>query len=564
MSTVRFYSMPGALGTGDYPIFTENQDLSAYLVHTLTDCKTTKDILQTVGPVAMFDDYDTVNMAEIGGEWYWVTAWTTQSLQYEAVSFGLVYAAPTSLLKMGQTIGGVWKRTPYRTRDYMTAVISNDAMKMSRKIELPSINDDAVIYDPEHIKYFWCEIVGLTEDTGGEGKVMVQRGFFVAKDIATGKSIRTYNRYNSGSGWEYYRYPSIDELYNDDTILGIYADEVVQISISERCPYNVVSTAHAADDTGAFVTLATPEGVWINALYAGSGSSRRMFYNMMGITDDKMQASTLTYTLTDDERLVGSVRVINESGSAVATLPVQYGASVEITVQAIDDLTGMYTMLSIGDRVLTTIPEGHLGWIGSAWTEYQGRQMDSDRQMASFAVDQVNIDLELQLRQSQANQNFKQIDYAANSVQLFNPTAAIGAVLGIAEAGIQGRLERSAMTAKASMEARSIELQQQLKEKQMLNEPGNAYSMGYGEIYLTNCIKHPSRVQIEMPANITAQYIEDYMGEIGWPSEGKMSIEVTPGFVQGQLEPDIGIYGAKLENLIEAFGRGFKIKEVQS
>lgn len=553
VGTVEFYSMPGSISSGEYPIFTENQDVSGYLVESVEKCKYTKDLLQAVGPIAVFDDYDTVNMAKINDEWYWVVDWTTQSLQKESVIFGLSYNAPTSNLRLGQNLTGVFSRTPTRTRPYMTAVISNDAMKGNRYVELANMGDYRLYAGATPSKLLWVEVVYITTTTADIKKY----GFFATVDY---ESLEPSGVVLSDNQLTNRRYPTINEvIQNPEGILDIQGDQIIQIAVSERCPfeYEILSFQYYTDtyysirlDGLAPVTVKNTTDYLIQVYIPGQS-----WPSSFG------PSTTVSMTLTEIERTCGSLRIVTESGSVVATIPSQYGDTITLEVKCFDDYTGIYTDINFEGRLLATINEGHLPWAGSTWSQYQARQMEYDRQMTSMANQQARADLNINLEQSEMNQVFTQLN-AIGGVGLFNPGSWVSAVLTYTEANARGRFEREAMSKRTSLEIQGNDLKQKLTEKMMMAEPGTAYSMGYGTIYCKNTALHPARLQLEMPANLTTTYYNEFMAEYGYPSEGKQTLVLSAGFIQGQIINNGTITGAKFDELSRTLQNGIKMRSL--
>lgn len=564
IGTVEFYALPGALSTSEYPIMTEGQDISSHLVHSIPNCKFTKDLLQAFGPVEVFEGYDGCNMVRLNGEFYWIASVSTRTLkQKETVMFGLVYAAPTSKLRLGQNLTGVFAKTPTRTKGYLSMSIANDAMESSRHVNLPNLGTyKRTSTSTEEVKLLWCEI---TTSGYRDNHSKVRRiGFFVGFDpvkMVPWDDVVMAQASASGG------YPSMKTVIDnpEDLLEGAQADEIIQISISERCPYRYTIRQEAFQDymintvrlDDASVYNPSTGIVYRRYVEGLTGALLSDRYWPTRLADPQ----TVSMTLTDMERALGSLRLVNESGSTVATIPTQYGSSIELSVLEYSDYSGMYTDISYEGRVLATLNSGKLPWVGDAWKQYQARQMEMDRAMMSMANEQARADLELSLRQSELNQVMTQIN-SLSSLNLFSPGSFIGAGLGILEADWKGSEERRAMTARTQMETYANEMKQMLTEKQMKSEPGTAYSMGYGVIYCYNTVKHPAKLNLEMPANVTQQYFNDWTAEFGWPAEGKQTIELSAGFVQGQLIADGSLVGYKFDELQKALKNGIKMKVI--
>lgn len=552
-ATVKFYTMPGAMSTQEYPIMSPGQDLSNNLLASIPDVKVTRDLLQAVGPIPTFTGYDTANIAEIDGRFYWVASFTTRTLhEVETVTFGLIYNAPTSQLRLGQFLTGVFSRTPSMTCDYLSMSITNDALAASRHIDLPNLGTYRQDSAKAEEKLYWVEV--LASGTSSSAKSLHRFGFFATFDPVSMLPSTTAVCVSSTSDSTTY-YPTIDKVIADPEIFGIQADQIVQIAVSERCPYTVSRTTAITGKNCVRLSASTRA----YSGYQAYTNSKDWFGTYWPSTT--ADPANMTLTLTDMERAVGSVRMITESGSAIATIPTQYGSTIVLQVRTLDDYTGMSTEIIYNGRVLCAINEGHLPWVGNAWLEYQARQMEYDRTMVSMANNQARADMEISLRQSELNQVMSQINSLA-ATNIFSPGSFIAAGLGIIEADVKGTEERRAMQTRTGLETLANDTKQMLTEKKVKAEPGTAYSMGYGTIYLTNTYLHPARLQVEMPVNMTAQYYNDYTAEFGWPAEGKQTVTLSPGYIQGKLINTGAVTGYAFDELQRALADGLKMKAI--
>lgn len=542
-ATVRFYALPGAMSTQEYPIMAPGQDISAYLIASVQDVKVTHDYLQAIGPMPTFTGYDKANIAEIDGRYYWIASFTTRTLyEEETVTFGLVYNAPTSQLRLGSSLKGVWSKTPTRTRPYMSLAVANDAMAASSHTDLPSMGYMTV--GTKSLKIYWVECI--TAGSGSDDR-MFRHGFFAFFDPVSMLPSKTAVKYEANKS-----FPTIDEAIAEPwtAFSGVQGDQIIQMAISERCPYK-----YETIPTDGIVRL-------VDVPVDSTVKVYRTISNPAFWPQELADPYTLSITLTDMERALGSIRIVNESGTTIATIPTQYGATINLSVRTLSDYTGMYTEITYNGRLLAMIPEGHLPWTGSAWQQYQSRQLEADRTMASLANQQARADLDISLRQSELNQVMSQINSLA-ATNVFSPGSFIAAGLGIVEADVRGSAERDAMQRRTAMEMTANDVKQRMTEKKIKAEPGTAYSMGYGTIYCINTVEHSARVQIEMPVNVTSAYFDDFVAEFGWPAEGVQTITLTAGYVQGKLINDGTVTGYAFDELQNVLSNGLKMKAIQ-
>lgn len=559
-ATVTFYKLPGAISGHEVPILSPGQDISSYSVAAVDDVKVTRDMLQAVGPMPVFNGYDEVNIAKINDSYYWVVSYSTRTMyEVEQVTFGLVYNAPTTSLRIGGSLTGVFSKTPSQTCPYLSTVISNDAMEMSRSIALPNLGTYKNFDHYDEEKVYWVEVV--TTGYGAEHSKIRRIGFFAGYDITTLTPSNQMMAINTSSSQIF---PTIQKIISDpESILnGAQADEIVQISISERCPYPYTKHTEYSSywhETMTWYTLddVIPVSVAGSSIVAYIEGASGSHWPLALADPDEVEIE-----LTEIERACGSVRMVTESGASIATIPTQYGEDITLDVRTYSDYSGMFTEVSYNGRTLTTMNEGKLPWVGDAWLQYQARQMEMDRTMVSLANEQARADLEISLRQSELNQVMSQIN-SLSSVNLFSPGSFIGAGLGILEADWKGSEERRAMVAKTGMDTLANETKQRLTEKQMKAEPGTAYSMGYGTIYCYNTTLHPAHIGIETPSNMTTIYYEDFMEQFGYPAEGLQTITLSAGYIQGKLTNDGTVTGPKFDELQRSISDGFLMKAIQ-
>lgn len=560
IGTVEFYKLPGALSTQEYPILLNGQDISSHLVHSIQNCKYTHDLVQGFGPLDIFDDYEDANMMKMDGEFYWIVNKKTRTLKNkETVDFGLAYNAPTSQLRLGNNLTGVWRRTPTNTCPYLSTNVITDAMKASRHINLSSLGTYNYRDDYPLEKLYWVEVCTSGAEVGDT--TITKKGLFASFDSVALKPSDHWVYYSWSSSYTGRRaYPRIEDIISEpENYLGVQADQIIQIAISERCPYPY--TRERVSDDGKYFNTIRLNGCTPVVVY-GQGTLIYTTSSSNAWPKTVADPENITVELTEMERTTGSVRLVNESGVCVATIPTQYGSSMTLQAQTVSDYTGMYTNITYNGRLLASLTEGHLGWIGDAWKQYQARQLESDREMLALANGQARQDLELSLRQSYMSQTIAQVNSVSN-MSLFTPiSGAASAVLSIAETGTQSRLERETMRLKTAYEVYSNNIKQELTEKMMKAEPGTCYSMGYGLIYCFNTIQHPTRIQVEMPANLTQAYFNSFMDEFGWPAEGKQTLTLSEGYLQGQIIADGTVVGEKFDELVRTVGNGIKMKAI--
>lgn len=548
VGTVEFYRLPGSMSSNEYPILSANQDISAYLVHSIANCKYTHDLLQAIGPVKTFTGYDNVNIAKIDGEFYWIVNRMTKTLQYsDTVTYGLSYNAPTSNLRIGQSLTGAFVKTPTQIRAYMSNAVSNDTMAHSRHVDLPhnptitAINNGTTVYEDRRI--YWVEIVTIRQN---------KIGFFVWDPRFTSNLSGIYKSVRAGYS-EYY-YPPYDYFTDPANILGIVADKISAIHISERCPYQVTKTTYTRDSL-------TFDAINLTSHNASRLGDTGYYVYFLSDTGDDVPTE-ITIELNEMERACGSVRLINESGNAIASIPTQYGSNMTIATKTVSDLSGIFTEVSYNGRIMTTFTEGFVPFYGSAWETYKAYSMSIDREQVTINKQINNAELDVQINQSRGNAMLG-IGMSLGAMDITNPVGLVGGAINIAGQIANEALTENAMNTRNQIENKALDMNQQLLEKRMASAPGTAYDTGYGFIYIYNCEHHPANLRLEMPANLTQSYYDAHVAEFGYPSEGVITLTLSAGFIQGKVLNDGTLVGEKFDELNRTIQNGLKMKAIQ-
>lgn len=565
---VYFYRLPGSLSGNEYPIFASSQSLAEYLVHTAEDAKVTHDLNMGI-TVPIFEGYDNVNLAKIDNSYYWVVDYSTRTLQtVELVTFGLVYNSPTSQLTLGDRITGVFARTPSQYQDYLQQAVSNDVMEFNRSVELSHITptyykkpDGTYAYKDRRV--YWVEVVMTVYPTDRQYSGTHKIGFFAVDPTVSSQQIMYKVRI---SGVDQRRsYKTIASVMSPSVSggTGWTANEVIQISISERCPYDYTVEEYTDSSGNKYplynLTYHNP-AIDVNDAYPG------YYLNMK----EEPASETIQLELTEMERAIGSVRIVNESGQAIATIPTQYASTIVCDVRTFSDFSGIFTEVLFNGRVATVLNEGHIPYVGDAWNEYQVYNQQYDREQMNIAKFQNSAEMGVQ---SELMSSLNEIRTTGNTANALigamtggSPIGAIGTLASTAvsniTSGAELRAQYHALDMSTKIKNMTLDFQQRATEKHMQSAPGSAYNMGYGLIYIHNCENHPANLRLEMPSNVTGDYYQAYISEFGYPAEGKQTIDVEPGFMQGRLVNDGTMTGAKFDDLNSILMGGIKIIEI--
>lgn len=534
--TIELLSMPCSLTSGEYPLLTSaSQSLTSYLKKSFTG-RYVEDLRQSL-TLPEFSGWTTVNMLRFGGRLWWVLDSRTSSDTSGAIRYEVSCCGPSSLLHKGDSIRGIYSRLPTRECPYMQFQPRSSSMRFSRSVELAGLQN----YKGSTV--FWVQITAtadmIPKEYASASDIVIQQGkttrygFFacMTDDLQPVKVSVTAG----GS-----KYPTIPDIINDVTGIGLTASVITDISISRRCPYVYgVGTTH--------ISIA---GLAPNVTIRNSETS---FYRLEGLELSTYNASR-TMTLTDMERDCGALSICNEQGNAIVSIPTAWDAEVTVDCQCVSDYNSLTTRVGIGGYEYT-IPEGHLPWTGSTWEEYRAYSLAFDRQAMEQSIGYVNERTRLGIAEAGANA----VSNIAMGAIGGNPLSiATGAISGAVSFGIQ---TWSAMEGQRITEAES-RATQALSERRVQAQPGTAYNAGYGVIYCWNAIKHPACIQLEMPSGLTLEIYEAYTEQFGFPAENARTYVMQGGFIQGRILDNQLTRGRLFDSMNEAIQRGIKFVEV--
>lgn len=559
VATARFYKMRGSLSSGEYPLFNVNQDLSGYLVHSVS-VKYAKG-LQTNIVVPMFTGFEDCNIAELDGEFYWITAWHEATSLNGTVSMTLDYMGPTSLLRRDDPLTGMFQKTPANVAPYLKQSITNGLMRISQSLEptnleIGTVYRDTGTYPSEDVGY-WVQVSGFDKDPITDEPILRRVGFpiGVRKDTLAPSANKVRYLANNEN------YPRYGDLINDITACtGIQADQVIDCSISKRCPYKFQKTEEtvSATVTKWKITLLDTNNVPIQPQLMNDGTTV-VYY--LGFRPATAQYQTVEQTVTIDTsseyvRSCGSIQIRDWNENAVMEIPID-GTSVDITFRPHDDESGLYTIVTHANQQIS-IPEGKLPYVENTWETYKAYQMDTDRMSMENAIRFAEYQRETQRVVGTINSAISGATSGLMAGFISGSGAgaaalAVGGAVGGMMTDLYGQdraVELARMQAKADFE---------LSKRQAIDQPQTSYNVAYGLIYITLNQINRLRACLVMPYDVDASYFADWVTEYGYPSEGRKTIAVVPGYYLGKalsLDGDAsGMYWDAMNSTLE---KGFK------
>lgn len=586
IADVHFLAVPDVcMANGHYLLRGDTFDIDDYKVHTAEALKVTHDLDQ-IRTVPYFDGYDTVNLVVFEeGErlvWYWVVGVTYSTLKNGSLDFNLSYCAPTDLYMAGDDLDGLFTRYPENVSKYLKDTITDDALENRRFDRLETWWDDVPIdckvgYSTR-TRLFWVEVTSTRNLVTENNSDMIRYGFpcifdldkpeFRAKHIKSGVTV----------GNEPVWFPDLlDFIANPERFL-LPADSILNVSISPICPYgNTITSDNGTpvisisckDQTGA---SASPLVVDDQGQPDYPGALTKTYYALCmldahDIVESGNEIRTYpvsapwrsgTMQLTEMQRMTGTVSVCDQRAEPNANLPTElfehetdYDLNeLTYSYKVVSDYSGLYLHLILDDYEdkVIVMPCGKLPWIGDAWEQYKFREQATDREAADYAIENAKQEALQGLIQAGVGM------VSGGAAARYGGTG-FGAAMG---AQMIGQAVNQGLTAYFNVENVTRAQRQNLKltEHMMKNSAGTGYSTGYGLIYVVECCAIGYGILLQMPANLTVAYFDEYVAEHGYPCEGLVRGIAQPGFYQGRILPTAT--GIRAERLVDLFNAGLK------
>ena len=539
VSTVEFLQMPASLSSGEYPLLSSRtQSLSGrtkatYSMHV-------KEDLQQVLKTPEFTGWSDCNMVRFGGDLYWIIQANTSTDSAHSIEFVVSYCGPSSVLHKGNSLAGVFSRLPTNKCPYLQRQAVTSALEHTRTVALPHITDYG------EYSVFWLQVTGLKTD-GSYKRV----GYFVCANEDGNMTERLTCKYLSTSLVDG-EYPSMKEIITDPkTYTGFTASQIIDISISCRSPWVTYNSNSDYMLKGSTADYITPTENFGGSIY---GYDLDQMFIVDGF-EPLPYTTSVKLSLSDLERASGTVTIRDENTASIGTIPTAYGNSIAATLSVISDWTGIITYVTYGGYRIA-IPEGHIPWSGTAWSEYRAYSLAYDRGTMQASINFSNERVSTQLAQS-----------AASTIQSAAMGAIGGNVAGAATGAISGATSFAISTwatlKESDISTRETQMTQALAERRVAGQPATPYNAGYGILYCQQCRISPASIWVEMPAGLTSSIDADYTACFGYPAEGLRSVTIQEGYYKGRLLYDTTLArGPKFDKCNEALQNGLLFKEV--
>lgn len=606
ISTVKFLSVPGiSLSQSIYPVFSSGY--ADYVVQTYDNTKVCKDLTQTI-TVPEFTDYDRCNMIAIGDELYYIDGYTRATNSANSVSFNVKYCSPPNLLTLNTSINGVWERVPTRSNTRRDP-LGNSIYLTDDKVSLTTLPQNVTVYDVgrEEIVHncdiYWVQITvsgspqsELTYRSGGINLfgwfMAVQRGYQT-------RPIRMCTKSNSTE-----EYPCIQDLLDWDNVQATSSEgykgyhvipvgDVIDISISRRCPYrydvNVTSgvtyiRAKHIPDGGYSSDVMDTNAYFGYYGRAGTHKASMRMYNLGAGVDaintiDFASSNYVTMSYDDVNEVTSLSRTLiyDDMGNPVCEIPpelytinpVTNNPEIQVEYWTRGDMTGLYTYFKVNNTEYV-IPECHVPYSTTAWSQYVAYSMNYDRQLTALQNSQVKADADLQKTQAWAESISSlgsSIAMAGLGFAMGGPagagiglTSGAGGGMGILSTALNNHfIDRNTdLTIQYNNEA------QKLKEQNMKEQSATVFNASNGiYLYIWHSAYNGSHIEKQIMKDYTTSMCDEYHKVFGYPGNGYESLTVREGYYKGSINrSSISHTGIKGDNLVGMFANGFTIKKI--
>lgn len=535
--TLKLYSMHGSLSSGEYPLLPRGQSLSPYLLETFERIKY-RDGLQAAAVIPYTASVASANVASIDNRFYWITEYRERTAEDRTYELTLDYMGPTDLFRSGDSMTAYLERSPSYLKKYLRDDFTGGQTAM---YDIREVGNTASGDTDNWV--FWLQVTGMVNVGGND---LTQRyGCFVGVP-RDNRSYLWTRLWASGST----QYPSIGDIINYISwVMPFVPSQVIDISISKRCPYRL----KVSPGTEGYITnLVDSSGTVIAPTASGSGPAVTYYLDSLVESTLVPYTQTITFSIDDYARMCGSISLRDKDKNKVASFPIQQGGT--FTVWTVGDYTGIYTVIDNGYQ-RAVIPEGKLPWNSDTWSEYKAYDMSIDRQTAANAMRYAAYEFETQ----DVGGGVQQFGNAISSM-IFGGIAGKGG--GALAGGVSGALN---LWASGYMNERAYDLaimqaQDNYRMSQMRakNTRGTAYNTGYGTIYVEMSTAQDLILGIEGPMADGRQLMSDYVGRHGYPCEGLVTIQAQTGYMKGTMPSTSTLRGMWFDQFNLALSQGFR------
>lgn len=530
IADIIFLNVPYAYSSRQIPVGDAISE--DWVITTISNVKCSEDLTQSIS-VPTFDDYSEANMVKINTNYYFIGSYTTKTYQEEVVTFEIVYNAITTNLTTTSVLTGVFERTPTDSGEPVTPItIQSDNLQWTREVKLPRVplggSRRAYVYTVTSVE---------------AGNLNIYMGF--CEGVNTPIDL-----YNNGVSRRY-TFPTIDQIINDpDSTMGILADSITNISVSERCHLPLTWVGNSTINVTGDSELS--QAPFSNKLFKQTGANDTMGYVLYKVIPGASIQEKSTLILTEKERHCASISIVDNSYNKVASFK-PYSSIIDIFTETVVDYYGIYTQVCLGSAEgkngIIRFNEGKLPWVGDNWVNYTARSMDTDRR-----------ELEMNITNARDQRNIDMMEGAANAIG----TGVIGAVatgnpLGAVAGIAQFAGSAVAANAKGNLADKAARQTLEISQARVKDSATNFFNVDNGIGYIINGDRFKgAAIIIESPIMLTHDQYYKYVHNFGYPSTGYKEVDVVWGFIKGILTTTI-IPGLKGDMLNKEINMGVRL-----
>lgn len=554
VSSASFYKMRGSISSGEYPLLTAGQNLAPFLVHTVS-VKYARG-LQTRITVPEFTNWTTANIVEIDGAFYWISEARESTIYNGSVEFILDYMGPTSWFRNGTSVKGAFHKTATNECPYLKQVISNGQMHYVNGQLPQTLNIPILVEAPDTDYYgYWVQVTGFTDS---QHTRINKVGWFMAWNERA-NNFTTTGVVADDSG---HLFPIWSDMIEDITALtGIQADQIIDCSISKRCPFPFYTWTYSqSEDTRIYaISILDANGDAVAPVSTSTG--RYVIVLNSALYNPAMSDMSAELTIDTSDaytRQCGALALIDWNRNEIMTIPIR-SSSTTIQFRVHSDISGIYTIVSAGQQQIS-VPEGKLPYIEDAWETYKAYQMDTDRFAMMNAINYARINKETLDIAGIANTAISAVNTGVMTGAIAGNVA--GAVAGIAS-GVAGAgvtlWQNQRAVELAELQARDAYEQ---SKRYAVEQPQTSYNVAYGLIYCYLNQLNSLMIVKSMPLDVDSAYFNNWCNEYGYPCEGVRTVNIAAGYYQGKLLSDsVEKSGQYWDECNKTFMNGFKFIE---
>lgn len=593
IGTVEFIKSAGSMTTAEHPLLSSDADIDAYVVKTYENVMFVEDLAQTL-TMPSFDGWSECNMVRFkqssnSNPWvayYWITDAVRSSDVDGATMFNLEFNPVATLLRKGDTLDGIWLRSPFNYTPWKQQAVASGTMRISREEPIATLmpeyysSSTGTLIKP----MIWVSITATKNPDAVQGSYELY-GFPVS--LADDSIQSLYYDGDAGhvpsnatdANGNYLDFPTLSDIFTGDilTTTGLTASEILDVSITPYRPFDCMIMQYGT--VYRFVmgggTALDPKPVQVKYNDGTKDAlSKYAMYNLTSATGRlaRPYQTQLTLSLSDMEYSCGQLSVMKGDGTIVQAIPTGLfdaiagsGHYVNICTRVICDYCQIVMECQVTNAGATdpellfkfTVPCTHIPYIGNQWDNYRAYSMSYDREAMEFSLNQAKDALIVNSAISIANSAISTATGAAN--QLAQGKSTTGTAISGASSMASTALGIVGNIYAYHQQKEAAQFNQQLTERKTQTQPGNSYGAQYGLFNLLMDLENPISVVVSLPFGLTEDVFNEFIEDFGYANEGAKELDITYGFYQGTIRTSPTLTGPRLASLINAFNAGIRL-----